>query len=112
MQRLGRVNRPFYRISAIDQRTRRDGVVIETLGWYNPVEKTAEKQLNINEDRVKHWLAAGAQPSDTVRDFLAKRGIGDLQAWEAERARQRDLVEKKKAAAAAAGEKKDDEKKA
>ena len=40
-QRLGRHNRPFYRLAALDKRTRRDGVVIENLGWFNPIEKDA-----------------------------------------------------------------------
>lgn len=106
MQRLGRKNRPFYRISAIDQRTRRDGRVIEQLGWYDPLSPDAAKQLVINDERVKHWLAVGAQPSDTVRDFLAKRSIGDLAAWEARRKTDRERVTAAKAAAPAAEEKK------
>jgi small subunit ribosomal protein S16 len=115
MQRLGRRNRPFYRIAAVEKQTRRNGPVIEALGWFNPLEKDPAKAMQINEDRVKHWLSKGAQPSDTVRDFLAKRGIGDLKQWEADRAYDRDMVAKKKAkadAAAAAGEAKKDEKKA
>lgn len=106
MQRLGRKNRPFYRISAIDQRTRRDGRVIEQLGWYDPLSPDAAKQLVINDDRVKHWLSVGAQPSDTVRDFLAKRSIGDLAAWEARRKIDRERVTAAKAAAPATEEKK------
>lgn len=113
MQRHGRRNRPFYRISAIDKRTRRDGVVIEQLGWYDPYVKDPAKAVQLNEDRIKHWLQNGAQPSDTVKDFLARRGIGDLKAWEKERARQRKVVTEniaKAAAAAAAGEKKEEKK--
>ena len=111
MQRYGRRNRPFYRIAAVDQRTRRDGAPVEQLGWYDPVEKNAAKALVINEERVKYWLGVGAQPTDTVRDILAKRGMGDLKAWEAERARQRKVVAENKAKAAAAPEGKKDEKK-
>jgi small subunit ribosomal protein S16 len=111
MQRLGRRNRPFYRISAVEKQTRRDGPVIESLGWYNPIEKDPAKAIYINEERVKHWLSKGAQPSDTVRDILAKRGIGDLAKWEADRAHDRQVVEARKAKAAAAaaaeGEKKE-----
>ncbi len=112
MKRTGRTNRPFYRISAIDQRTRRDGKVIEALGWYDPIAKDPAKQIEINLDRVKYWLSVGAQPSDTVQDFLAKRGLIELKAWEKERARQRDVVKKKAEAAAAApkDEKKDEKK--
>lgn len=113
MQRHGRKNRAFFRISAIDGRTRRDGKVIEQLGWFDPHAKDPAKAMELNVERVQHWLKMGAQPSDTVRDFLAKRGIGDIKAWEKERARQRKLVEDRKAkeaAAAAAGEKKEEAK--
>ncbi len=105
MQRHGRRNRPFFRIAAIDSRTRRDGVVIEQLGWYDPYVKDPAKAVQLNVDRVQHWLKNGAQPSDTVKDFLARRGIGDLKAWEA-------VTENiaKAAAAAAAGEKKEEKK--
>lgn len=111
MQRQGRHNRPFYRIAAMDGRIRRDGPIIEDLGWYDPLAKDAAKQIQINEERIKYWLSHGAQPSDTVRDMLAKRKLVDNGPWEAERARQRKLVEEKKAAAAAAAEAKAGEKK-
>ena len=110
MQRYGRRNRPFYRIAAVEKRARRDGPVIENLGWFNPLEKDASKQVEINGDRVKYWLGVGAQPSDTVRDFLAKRALIDVKAWEAQRADDRKKVEDKVAAAAAAGEKKEEKK--
>lgn len=96
MQRLGRRNRPFYRIHAIDQRARRNGRSLEQLGWYDPVR--GNDKVEINVDRVKHWLELGAQPSETVRDLLAKHGIGDIAAWEADRKAARELVESKKAA--------------
>jgi small subunit ribosomal protein S16 len=109
MQRLGRIHKPFYRISAIDQRTRRDGRVIEQLGWYDPAAQDAGKQIKLDEDRCKYWIAKGAQPSDTVRDMFAKRNLIETGPWEKTRARQRDLAKKKAEAAAAApaeGEKK------
>jgi small subunit ribosomal protein S16 len=108
MQRLGRRNLPFYRINAVEKNTRRNGPVIEALGYFDPLANDPSKQVVINEERIKHWLSKGAQPSDTVRDFLAKRGIGDLKAWEADRAHDRKMVEinKAKAAAAPAEEKK------
>jgi len=111
MQRLGRRNRPFYRISAIDQRTRREGLVIEELGWYDPVAKDPAKQINLNEERVKYWLSKGARPSDTVMDMLAKRNLVPLGPWEAERERQRKVVQANIAAAAAKGDGKDEKKK-
>jgi small subunit ribosomal protein S16 len=110
MQRLGRHNRPFYRISAIEKRVRRDGRIIEQLGWYDPLAREAGKQLEINAERVKYWLSVGAQPTDTVRDFFAKHSLIDVKDWEKSRAYDRKKVETKKAAeaaAAAAGENKD-----
>jgi small subunit ribosomal protein S16 len=101
MQRMGRHNKPFYRINAVEKRVRRDGKVLENLGWYNPLAGDEAKQLSLNEDRLKHWLSVGAQPSDTVRDFLAKRKLIPTQEWEAERARRRQIIETRKAAAPA-----------
>lgn len=102
MQRTGRTNRPFYRIQVLDKRVRRDGAAIEQLGWYDPIEKNPAKQLNLNEERVKYWISVGAQPSDTIRDMLAKKNLIKLDKWEKVRARQRKTVEDAKAAAAAA----------
>ena len=101
MQRLGRRNRPFYRINAIEKRTRRNGVVIEQLGWYDPIAKDPEKQFKINGERVQYWLSVGAQPSETVRDLLGHNDLlNDKQkaAWEADRKVARERVEARKAA--------------
>lgn len=107
MQRFGRHRRPFYRISAIDARTRRDGRVIEQLGWYDPTAADASKQINLNEERVKHWLSVGAQPSETVKSFFAKHNLIDKAEWEAERAAKVARVEAARAKKAPAeGEKK------
>jgi len=117
MQRHGHENRPFYRIAAIDRRARRNGAVIEALGWYDPIAKDPAKQIQLNEERVKYWVSKGAQPSDTVRDMLGRRGLINLEKWEKDREYDRKMVEKKKAdaaaaaaAAAAAGEKKEEKK--
>ena len=99
MQRLGRRHRPFYRINAIDQRTRRDGRFIENLGWYDPIATNPDRQLKLNAERIKYWLSVGAQPSETMRDILVKNGLMDKAAWEAERKVARERVEAKKAAA-------------
>ncbi|GAB4544736.1 MAG: hypothetical protein Tsb0013_02050 [Phycisphaerales bacterium] len=81
MTRMGRTHRPFYRINAVDKRTKRDGKVLENLGWYNPVEKDPTKQVSLKADRIKEWLGKGAQPSDTVGDLLAQHDIIDAEAW-------------------------------
>jgi small subunit ribosomal protein S16 len=102
MTRVGRRNRAFFRIQIQDKRERRDGAFIEQVGWYDPVAKDPAKQLSLELDRLKYWLSVGAQPSDTVRDFLVKNGLMDKAAWEKQREIDRQMVEKNKAAAAAA----------
>lgn len=111
MQRLGRRNRPFYRIAVAEKNTRRNGPVIEQLGFYDPIEKDAGKALKIDAERTKYWLSKGAQPSDTCRDFFAKMGLVDVKAWEKQREIDRKMVEANKAKAAAAPAEKKDEKK-
>ncbi len=109
MQRFGRRNRPFYRIGVAEKNTRRNGPLIESLGFYDPVEKDPAKQLKVDAERVKYWISKGAQPSDTCRDFFGKLGLIDVKAWEADRKVEREaLAERlaKKAAEPAKDEKK------
>ncbi len=75
LKRFGRRNSPFYRLTAIDIRSPRDGRAIEELGTFNPIEKDVAKQVNFNVDRVKHWLSVGAQPSETVGTLCKRAGI-------------------------------------
>ena len=70
---MGRRNRPFYRIVAIDSRTRRDGPEIERLGWFDPLK--IDVAVDVDEDRIIHWLQKGAQPSETVRNILSSIGL-------------------------------------
>lgn len=73
LTRMGRKKRPFYRIVATDSRTRRDGKYLEKIGTYNPLTHPAE--LEIDKELALKWLLNGAQPSETVRNFLRKEGI-------------------------------------
>lgn len=75
MQRLGRRHRPFFRINAIDQRTRRNGRVIEPLGWYDPLATEEGKIMELKGERIQYWLSQGAQPSETVEDLLGKNDL-------------------------------------
>ena len=75
LKRVGRRNRPFYRICAMDRQTRRDGRAIEELGHYSPIDPKKGKHYELNVDRIKHWLSVGAQPSETVQSFLKEAGI-------------------------------------
>ena len=70
---MGRKKRPFYRLVAIDSRTRRDGREIEKLGWFNP--SSVDETFKFNENRVVHWLDQGAIPSLTVKNILGKAGF-------------------------------------
>jgi len=73
LARHGTKKRPFYRIVVADQRKPRDGRFIEILGTYDPTGETPA--VNVKEDRVKEWLAKGAQASETVRNLLRDRGM-------------------------------------
>jgi small subunit ribosomal protein S16 len=70
---MGAKKRPFYRVIVADARAPRDGRFIDTLGTYNPRTEPAEARLNA--DKVRLWLARGAQPSDPVRNLLAREGF-------------------------------------
>lgn len=70
---MGRKKIPVFSIVATDSRNARDGRYIEDLGRYYPLEQPAEVQLD--EERAIYWLNQGAQPSNTVRSLLHKRGV-------------------------------------
>ena len=75
LKRIGRRNRPFYRIIIIDSRKRRDGSAIEQVGWYNPIENNKEKNYNLKEDRILEWLKLGAQVTDPVNKLMKRSGL-------------------------------------
>ena len=70
MRRTGSKKRPFYRVVVTEARTPREGGFLETLGFYNPRTKPAV--VEINRDRVAHWIGVGARPSDSVRTLLSR----------------------------------------
>ncbi len=73
LRRMGAKKQPTYRFVVSDARSPRDGRFIEILGHYNP--RTEPKTIVIDEEKVKLWLAKGAQPSEPVRRILAARGL-------------------------------------
>ena len=76
MARAGTKKRPFYHIVAADSRAPRDGRFIERLGYFNPLlPKEKEERLKLDMDKVKSWIAKGAQPSDRVMRFLDAAGV-------------------------------------
>ena len=70
---MGRKKKPIWAVVAADSRAPRDGKFIEDLGRYYPQEEPSRVELR--EDRVKYWLEVGAQPTDTVRNLLSRRGV-------------------------------------
>ncbi len=73
LQRHGRIRRPFYHIVAADARSKRDGRIIERVGWYNPTTQPA--QVELDREKALKWLANGAEPTDTVRSLLKRAGV-------------------------------------
>ncbi len=76
LTRIGGRKDPFWRIVAADQRSKRDGRVIEILGHYNA--QTEPSTIKVDEDKVRGWLARGAQPTDQVKKLLRTQGIDPL----------------------------------
>ncbi len=73
LTRIGGRKDPVWRVVVADQRSKRDGRVIEIVGHYNA--QTEPSTIKIDEDRAQDWLARGAQPTDTVRKLLRIQGI-------------------------------------
>jgi len=72
LKRLGKIREPYYRIVVADARTKRDGRAIEEIGKYHP--KAEPSLIEVNSERVQHWLSVGAQPTDPVRVLLKVTG--------------------------------------
>jgi small subunit ribosomal protein S16 len=69
---MGKIRNPQYRIVVADSRTKRDGRAIEYVGLYHPKEDPS--RIEVNSDRVQHWLSVGAQPSEPVIAILSRTG--------------------------------------
>jgi small subunit ribosomal protein S16 len=70
LRRTGTTRKPAYRVVVADSRAARDGKFIEVLGHYNPL--TDPPTLKIAVDRAQEWIKKGAQPSNTVKNLLAR----------------------------------------
>lgn len=75
MTRIGRTNRPFFRIGVYESRTRRNGRCLENLGWLDPLSKDPNKELSLNIERACHWLSVGATPTHKTKQLLKKAGV-------------------------------------
>jgi len=70
LRREGTTNRPYYKVVVADSRSPRDGKFLEMVGTYDP--KKPDHNSTLKLDRIDHWIARGAQPSDTVRSLIKK----------------------------------------
>jgi small subunit ribosomal protein S16 len=73
LTRIGGKKDPVWRVVVADQRSKRDGRVLEIVGHYNA--QTNPSTIKLDEERVREWLSRGAQPTDTVRKILRTQGI-------------------------------------
>jgi small subunit ribosomal protein S16 len=73
LTRVGGKKDPVWRVVVADQRSPRDGRFIELVGRYNP--QTQPSTIRLDEDRIRHWLSKGAQPTPQVRKLLKTQGI-------------------------------------
>lgn len=78
LRRMGSAKKPYFRVVVTEARSARDSSFVENVGTYSPRSKPA--QVNINKERIQHWLKLGARPSDSVRTLLAKHLSRDLSA--------------------------------
>jgi small subunit ribosomal protein S16 len=76
MTRMGSKKKPFFRVVLTEARSGLLGDVVENLGTYNP--RATPAQVNINKDRVEHWIKQGARPSNSVRTLMSKHLTSDL----------------------------------
>ena len=76
MTRVGSKKKPYFRMVVSEARSKVDSDIVENVGTYHPRSKPA--RVEINKERVQHWLSKGARPSDSVRTLLAKHLTRDL----------------------------------
>ena len=74
LTRVGSKKNPIWRVVVADQRSPRDGRFIETIGHYNP--QTEPSTIVIDEERFRHWVSRGAQPSNTVKQLVKAHAKG------------------------------------
>ncbi|MDQ3444158.1 MAG: 30S ribosomal protein S16 [Chloroflexota bacterium] len=73
LRRTGAKKRPSYRIVVAEHSSPRDGRFIEIIGHYNPL--TEPSTVKVDEERARHWLSVGAQPTETVAGLLKRAGV-------------------------------------
>ena len=76
LKRMGRTHRPFFRISVMDQRVKRDGRSIEDIGHYDPMVPAKSQRVTVNMERYDYWIGVGAQPSEKLAVLIKKLKTG------------------------------------
>lgn len=71
LMRFGKKREPHYRIVVSEARSKRQGIYVDQVGYYNPITK----ELKVEEAKVKDWTLKGVQPTDTVNDLFAKLSL-------------------------------------
>ncbi len=75
LSRVGAKKQPTYRVVVAEERSKRDGRLVERLGHYDP--RTEPPTIVLNEERVRYWLGVGARPTDAMGIILRRAGISD-----------------------------------
>jgi small subunit ribosomal protein S16 len=73
LTRMGAKKKPFYRVVVTEQRQARDGRFVEIVGHYNPGTNPPSVEMNL--ERVRYWMAKGAQPSETVSSLVKRAAV-------------------------------------
>lgn len=94
LRQQGRKNRPFYRVVVADSRFPRDGKYVECVGWYNPCENEQDKNLQLKEERIQHWLSQGVQLTEKAESLVARGAPETFKAY-----REKQTAHRVKAAA-------------
>jgi len=76
MRRVGSKKKPYFRVVVTEAKSARESSFVENVGTYNPRSKPAV--VEINKERIQHWIKLGAQPSDSVRTLLTKHLTKDM----------------------------------
>jgi small subunit ribosomal protein S16 len=74
LRRVGRKKLPIYRIVVADKESPRDGRFVEIIGTYDPRAEDG-KQVTVDTEKARAWLAKGATPSETVGSLLKRAGV-------------------------------------
>lgn len=71
LSRIGKKNKPMYRLIISEQARDPYGNSLEILGSYNP----HTKKLQVKQERIKYWISKGAQMTPTINNLLVEQEI-------------------------------------